>query len=93
VQLAPRLGRRLTTAGALLMAVAMAAVLVTVDQFGEDLTSWWLAPSLALGGIAMGMVAPTLVDVTLAGVHGRDAGSASSVLNTALQLGGAIGVA
>jgi sugar phosphate permease len=37
--------------------------------------------------------APTLVDVTLAGVHGRDAGSASGVLNTALQLGGAIGVA
>jgi EmrB/QacA subfamily drug resistance transporter len=93
VQLAPRLGPRLTGAGALLMAVAMAGVLVTVDRFGEELTSWWLAPSLALGGIAMGMVAPTLVDVTLAGVHGRDAGAASGVLNTVLQLGGAIGVA
>jgi EmrB/QacA subfamily drug resistance transporter len=93
VQVAPRLGRRLTTAGALLMAAAMAGVLVTVDHFGEELSSWWLAPSLALGGIAMGMVAPTLVDVTLAGVHGRDAGSASGVLNSALQLGGAIGVA
>jgi EmrB/QacA subfamily drug resistance transporter len=93
VQLAPRLGRRLTAAGALLMAAAMAGVLVTVDHFGRELSSWWLAPSLALGGVAMGMVAPTLVDVTLAGVHGRDAGSASGVLNTALQLGGAIGVA
>jgi EmrB/QacA subfamily drug resistance transporter len=93
VQLAPRLGGRLTTAGALLMAAAMVAVLVTVDHFGEDLTSWWLAPSLALGGVAMGMVAPTLVDITLAGVPGRDAGSASGVLNSALQLGGAIGVA
>jgi EmrB/QacA subfamily drug resistance transporter len=93
VQLAPRLGRRLTTAGALLMAAAMAAVLVTVDHFGEDVTSWWLAPSLALGGVAMGMVAPTLVDVTLTGVPRRDAGSASGVLNSALQLGGAIGVA
>lgn len=41
----------------------------------------------------MGMVAPTLVDVTLAGVHRRDAGSASGALNSALQLGGAIGVA
>jgi len=41
----------------------------------------------------MGMVAPTLIDVALAGVRGRDAGSASGVLNTALQLGGAIGVA
>jgi hypothetical protein len=82
-----------TSAGALLMAAAMAGVLVTVDHFGEELSSWWLAPSLALGGIATGMVAPTLVDVTLAGVHGRDAGSASGVLNSALQLGGAIGVA
>jgi len=93
VQLAPRLGRRLTTAGALLMAAAMAGVLVTVEHFGEELSSWWLAPSLALGGVAMGMVAPTLVDVALAGTHSRDAGSASGVLNTALQLGGAIGVA
>jgi predicted MFS family arabinose efflux permease len=93
VQLAPRLGRRLTTAGALLMAVAMVGTLLTVDHFGEELSSWWLAPSLALGGVAMGMVAPTLVDVTLAGVPGRDAGSASGVLNSALQLGGAIGVA
>jgi predicted MFS family arabinose efflux permease len=75
------------------MAVAMAAVLVTVDHFGEELSSWWLAPSLALGGVAMGMFAPTLVDVTLADVHGRDAGSASGVLSSALQLGGAIGVA
>jgi hypothetical protein len=41
----------------------------------------------------MGMVAPTLIDVTLAGVRTRDAGSASGVVNTALQLGGAIGIA
>jgi predicted MFS family arabinose efflux permease len=84
---APRLGRRLTTAGALLIALAMAAVLVTLDHFGEEMTSWWLAPSLALSGVAMGIVAPTLVDVTLAGVPSRDAGSASGVLNSALQLG------
>jgi EmrB/QacA subfamily drug resistance transporter len=93
VQLAPRLGSRLTTVGALLMAVAMGGTLVTVDHFGDELSSWWLAPSLALGGVAMGMVAPTLVDVTLAGIDGHDAGAASGVLNTALQLGGAIGVA
>jgi EmrB/QacA subfamily drug resistance transporter len=93
VQLAPRLGRRLTTAGALLMAAAMGGVLLTVDHFGDGLSSWWLAPSLALGGVAMGMVAPTLIDVTLAGVVTRDAGSASGVLNTVLQLGSAIGVA
>jgi hypothetical protein len=41
----------------------------------------------------MGMVAPTLIDVALAGVRDRDAGSASGVINASLQLGGAIGVA
>jgi EmrB/QacA subfamily drug resistance transporter len=93
VNLAPRLGRRLTVAGALTMAAGMGALLAAVEHAGDELSSWWLLPGLLLSGLAMGMVAPTLVDVTLAGVHGRDAGSASGVLNTAMQLGGAIGVA
>jgi hypothetical protein len=39
------------------------------------------------------MVAPTLIETTPTGVRARDAGTASGVINTALQLGGAIGVA
>lgn len=93
IQLAPRLGRRLTVAGALAMATGMGGVLVAVEQAGTDLSWWSLAPGLAVCGLAMGMVAPTLVDVVLAGVRNRDAGAASGVLNTALQLGGAAGVA
>jgi EmrB/QacA subfamily drug resistance transporter len=93
VQLAPRLGRRLTVTGALAMAAGMAAVLFAVDRAGAELSSWALAPGLFVAGLGMGMVAPTLIEVTLAGVRGRDAGSASGVVNTALQLGGAIGVA
>ncbi|HEU4511786.1 MAG TPA: hypothetical protein VFR87_01640 [Nocardioidaceae bacterium] len=38
----------------------------------------------------MGMVAPTLVDVVLRRVGLSDAGAASGLLNTALQLGGAV---
>jgi EmrB/QacA subfamily drug resistance transporter len=93
VELAPRLGRRLTAAGALAMAVGMGAILFAADSAGADLTGWALAPGLLLAGLGMGMVAPTLVDVVLAGVPERDAGSASGVLNTAFQLGGAIGIA
>jgi EmrB/QacA subfamily drug resistance transporter len=93
VQLAPRLGRRLTAAGALAMALGMGAMMFAAASAGAELTSWALAPGLLLGGLGMGMVAPTLVDVVLAGVPGRDAGAASGVLNTAFQLGGAIGVA
>ena len=93
VQLAPRLGRRLTVAGSLVMAAGMAATLYAVGTAGADLGSWALAPGLLVSGLGMGMVAPTLIDVALAGVRDRDAGSASGVINTALQLGGAIGVA
>jgi EmrB/QacA subfamily drug resistance transporter len=92
VQLAPRLGRRLITGGSLTMAAGMGAMLVAVSA---DATpgAWTLAPGLLLGGLGMGMVAPTLMDVILGGVRGRDAGSASGVVNTAMQVGGALGVA
>jgi EmrB/QacA subfamily drug resistance transporter len=93
VQLAPRLGRRLTVSGSLLMAAGIGEVLVAVNRGGAGLGSLALAPGLLVAGLGMGMVAPTLIDVTLTGVRVRDAGSASGVVNTALQLGGAIGVA
>jgi hypothetical protein len=41
----------------------------------------------------MGLVFPPLIDTVLAGVPPEDAGSASGVLNTAQQLGSAVGVA
>jgi hypothetical protein len=44
-------------------------------------------------GLGLGLVVPTLIDVVLAGVDPRDAGTASGALNTALQLGASIGVA
>jgi hypothetical protein len=91
VQLARRLGRRLT--GSLLMAAGVGGVLFAVDSGGAELGSLALALGLLVGGLGMGMVAPTLIDVTLAGVRAGDAGSSSGVVNTALPLGGAVGVA
>ena len=92
VQLAHRLGRRLTIGGSLAMAAGMGALLVAVTS---DPTPSWLAlaPGLLVCGSGMGMVAPTLMDVVLATVRDRDAGSASGIVNTAMQVGGAIGVA
>ena len=93
VRLAPRMGRRVTSLGALLMAAGMAGLIVTIDRYGTGVGPWEFLPALVVCGLGLGLVAPTLVDVILAGVHHRDAGSASGVLNTNLQLGGAIGVA
>ncbi len=92
-QLAPKLGRRLSIAGALTMVLGMAILLLTVRIAGPQPDTWALVPGLVAAGLGMGLVAPTLVDVALSGVHRRDAGSASGVVTTAGQLGGAIGVA
>lgn len=92
-QLAPKLGRRLTVIGALVMAAGMTVLLLTVEGLGTHPGTWELVPGLVLAGLGMGLVAPTLVDVALTDVHSRYAGSASGVVTTSGQLGGAIGVA
>jgi EmrB/QacA subfamily drug resistance transporter len=93
VELAPRIGRRLLGLGALLMAAGMGALVLALRLGGAGVAGWQLLPGLALGGLGMGMVAPTLTDFVLAGVPQRDAGAASGVVNTAFQVGGAAGVA
>jgi MFS family permease len=52
-----------------------------------------LALALFVGGLGLGLAAPILVNVVLAGVPGRDAGAAGGVLTTVNQIGGATGVA
>jgi MFS family permease len=93
VALAPRLGRRLTVGGALVVAVGVGALLGAVHLDGPGVTTWTLLPGMVLTGAGLGLVAPALIDIVLAGVDTRDAGTASGALNTALQLGAAIGIA
>ncbi|MDA0563333.1 MFS transporter [Streptomonospora sp. S1-112] len=52
-----------------------------------------LAAPLLLGGMGLGLTAPSLINVVLAGVSARDAGAAGGVLTTVTQLGNALGVA
>lgn len=93
VALAARLGRRLILGGALVVALGIAGLLLTVELAGAALTTWTLLPGMVVTGLGLGLVAPTLIDVVLAGVDPRDAGAASGVRSTASQLGGSIGVA
>jgi EmrB/QacA subfamily drug resistance transporter len=91
--LAARLGRRLPMAGSVLMAAGMGAVLAAVQAQDGTLAAWPLVPGLLVAGIGMGVVAPTIIDVTLAGVPAGDAGSASGIVTTCGQLGSSFGVA
>jgi EmrB/QacA subfamily drug resistance transporter len=93
VRLASRLGRKLISAGTLLLAAAMIVTIAMIQVGADRLGAWHLVPGLALGGLGFGLVAPIVVDVVLSAVPERDAGAASGVTNTAIYVGTAAGVA
>jgi EmrB/QacA subfamily drug resistance transporter len=90
--LAARLGRTGLQIGAVVAAVGLGGVLLTVVTAGQ-VTGWALAPSLAVCGFGLGLAMTPFFDITLAGVTLPLVGSASGVLNANQQLGGTVGVA
>lgn len=90
---APRLGRYTIALGSLIGVLGLLGVIITLYISGTSLNSWELIPAFVLAGIGLGGVIAPLLTLILAGVPPRDAGSASGVLTTFQQLGGAIGVA
>jgi EmrB/QacA subfamily drug resistance transporter len=92
-RLAPRFGRGVTMTGALIIAAGMAGIIVTTHHYGPAVTTWELVPSLVAVGLGLGTVIAPLADIVLARVPRQDAGSASGVFNTGLQLGNSIGIA
>ncbi len=92
-RVAPRLGKYTIAIGAALLVLGMLGVILTLNLQGTKVTGWDLIPSFVVSGLGLGTVIAPLLNIILAGVPGRDAGSASGVLTTFQQLGGAIGVA
>jgi EmrB/QacA subfamily drug resistance transporter len=92
-RLAARLGRTILMIGAVLLVAGMGLLILTVHLAGLDLSSYDIIPSFVIAGLGVGCVIAPLVNVILAGVDPRDAGSASGVLATVQQVGGAVGVA
>jgi len=92
-RLAPRFGRGVTMAGALVIAAGMAGLIAIVRHYGAGVTTWELTPGLVAAGLGLGAVIAPLADIVLARVPKQEAGSASGVFNTGLQLGNSIGIA
>lgn len=92
VQLAARAGRALLVTGAIVLAASQLLLLVVVRD-GADPSYRALALPLLIGGLGLGLTAPSLINVVLAGVPAKDAGAASGVLTTVAQVGNAAGVA
>lgn len=92
VQLADRAGRALLVSGSLVLAASQVLLLMIV-RGGADPSYWAFAVPLFIGGLGLGLTAPSLVNVILAGVPAKDAGAAGGVLTTVGQVGNAVGVA
>jgi EmrB/QacA subfamily drug resistance transporter len=92
-RLAPRFGRAVTMAGALVAAAGMVGLIAIVHHYGTAITTWDLVPGLAAAGLGLGAVLAPLADIVLDRVPAQHAGSASGVFNTGLQLGNSIGIA
>ena len=92
IALGAKLGRQLLVAGALTLAAAHLLTWFLVKD-GTDPGTWPLAGALFLGGLGLGLTAPILLSTILAGVPGRSAGTASGVLTSITQFGGAVGIA
>jgi len=92
-KLIPKLGRYSLSVGAVIMAIGLATTYLFVHQNGLDTSPWMFIPGLLITGTGMGLIMAPIFAVTLTDVDVRHAGSASGVLNTIQQLGGAIGIA
>lgn len=89
-RLLPRIGPRpLMVAGPLIAAVAL-AYLSLITSTG----TYWVQvfPGLVVMGMGMALVFVPLQNVALSGVAPHDAGAASAVANSAMQIGGSIGL-
>lgn len=91
-QLSNRLGPRVVTLGALLLAAGWLLQAATVDTSGDG-SVWRQAPALIVIGLGMGTVVAPLTSTALAGLPDSHAGAGSGVLSTAIQVGNALGVA
>jgi EmrB/QacA subfamily drug resistance transporter len=93
IRLAPRLGKRILSVGCVALVAGVIGLWFTVRAAGAGLTGYQMIPALAVCGAGLGLVVAPLVNIVLGGIQARAAGSASGVLTTVQQIGGALGVA
>ena len=93
IRLAPKLGKRILSVGCVALVLGMVGLWLTVYTAGTTVSSYEMIPALAVCGIGLGCVVAPLINIILAGITAGSAGSASGVLTTVQQVGGALGVA
>jgi MFS family permease len=91
--LGQRFGRAAAGAGALAMTAAIGSMIVLITHYSRGLHAWQLAPSLAIAGIAFGIVSGSLADLVLRDIPARLSADASGVVNTVTEFGSVLAIA
>lgn len=86
-------GRRWVGLGSLILAASIAAVIVLIRNEGADLSLTQVALGGLVMGFGMGFCSPVLTAVVLGDVPPQDSGVGSGVVNAAMQIGAAAGIA
>jgi EmrB/QacA subfamily drug resistance transporter len=86
-----RFGARATLLPGLILIGAGLALLTRVPVEGDYLTD--LLPTMILLGVGAGLSFPALMTLAMSGATQSEAGLASGLVNTTLQVGGALGLA
>jgi MFS family permease len=92
-RLLPRFGRRVLTAGALIQAAGLAAVIAELISAWPHPGALSLAPGMLVTGVGQGLIMSPLFGTVLSEVPRRKAGAGSGVLATTQQGSLALGVA
>jgi EmrB/QacA subfamily drug resistance transporter len=92
-RLAARFGRGLLMVGCLAQGAGYALLDATVHGAGAGHSVCWLIPAMAVVGAGMGFAYAPMFGIVLAGVDPQHASSASGLLSTVQQVGGATGIA
>jgi EmrB/QacA subfamily drug resistance transporter len=93
IRLVPRFGKPVLIIGAALATIGVLVTIYSIHVIGTNLHSWQMIPALFTGGVGLGLLIAPSLNFILAGIGGADVGSASGVLTTVQQIGGALGVA
>jgi MFS family permease len=91
--LTARHGRNLLAAGCALFAVGAVGVLAAAQVSHGTVPVWTLIPGLLACGAAINLIMPPLGILVLSAAPPRYAGTASGILSTTQQFGGALGIA
>lgn len=92
-KLVPVLGRHVLSLGYVTAALGLLGTAATAAAAGAHLNGLQLAPTLLIAGLGQGLGMSPLVGTIISGVPPRDAGAASGVVTTVLQVGNVLGVA